>query len=74
MCLAIPSQIVSIDGSSAECDMAGNRITADISLVPDASVGDFVVIHAGFAIQKYDEEEARKTLETIREYVSGVGE
>jgi hydrogenase expression/formation protein HypC len=68
MCLAIPAQILSVRGSSAELDMAGNRLSADISMVPDAVPGDFVMVHAGFAIQKYDETEALATLDILREY------
>jgi len=68
MCLAIPARILSINGSSADLDMVGNRLSADISMVPEVVPGDFVMIHAGFAIQKYDEAEALSTLEILREY------
>ena len=68
MCLAIPARILSINGGSADLDMAGNRLSADISLVPDVVPGDFVMVHAGFALQKYDEAEALATLEIFREY------
>lgn len=68
MCLAIPARILSINGSSADLDMAGNRLSADISLVPDVMPGDFVMVHAGFALQKYDEDEALATLDLFREY------
>jgi hydrogenase expression/formation protein HypC len=67
MCLAIPAQILSIEGTVAQLEMAGNRLAADISLVPDAAVGDYVMVHAGFAIQKYDEDEALRTLDLFRE-------
>ena len=68
MCLAIPARILSINGCSADLDMVGNRLSADISLVPDAAPGDFVMVHAGFALQKYDEDEALATLDILREY------
>ena len=68
MCLAVPAMIIVIDETIAQLEMAGNRITADISLVPDAAVGDYVMVHAGFAIQKYDQAEALLTLELLREY------
>lgn len=74
MCLAIPAQILSIEGSAAQLDMAGNRLSADISLVPDAAVGDYVMVHAGFAMQKYDEDEALKTLELLREVADAIEE
>lgn len=70
MCLAIPAQVQSIEDSTATVDMAGNTTRADISLVPDAKVGDYVIVHAGMAIQIYDEAEALETLEAIREYAS----
>ena len=74
MCLAIPARILSINGSSADLDMVGNRLSADISLVPDAQPGDFVVVHAGFALQKYDEAEALATLDILREYAGPLEE
>lgn len=67
MCLAVPSRIVSISGTTAEVDIMGNRTFADLSIVDDAKVGDYVLVHAGMAIQKYDEDEARKTLELFRD-------
>ena len=69
MCLAVPAKILSISGSSATVDMLGNTTTADISLLEKAAVGDYVLVHAGFAIQKYDEEEAKITLELLKELV-----
>jgi len=70
MCLAIPAKVLSIDGMLASCDVAGNTTEADMTLVPDAVVGDYVIVHAGLAIQKYDEAEALETLKVLREYAS----
>jgi len=67
MCLAVPARIVSISGTTAIVDMEGNRLSTDISIVADVAVGDWVIVHAGFAIQKYDETEALQTLETLKE-------
>ncbi|MBD3345857.1 MAG: HypC/HybG/HupF family hydrogenase formation chaperone [Chitinivibrionales bacterium] len=67
MCLAVPAKILSIDGTVATCDMAGNTTNADISMTPEAGVGDYVIIHAGLAIQKYDEQEALETLALFKE-------
>ena len=67
MCLAVPAKIVSISGSVATVDVLGNRTTADISLLEKPAVGDYVMVHAGFAIQKYDEQEAKITLELLKE-------
>jgi hydrogenase expression/formation protein HypC len=69
MCLAVPAKIISISGSSATVDMLGNTTAADISLLEKASIGEYVLVHAGFAIQKYDEEEAKITLELLKELV-----
>ena len=67
MCLAVPGKIISITGTTATIDMEGNEITADLSIVPEAVAGDWVIIHAGFVIQKYDEHEALETLKLLRE-------
>ena len=66
MCLAVPAEIKSIEGSSATVDYGGVKRTANISLV-EAKVGDFVIVHAGYAIQVMDREEAEKTLDIFRE-------
>ncbi len=67
MCLAVPAKVMSISGPSATVDMMGNTTTADISLLEGVKVGDYVMVHVGFAIQKYDEEEARITLDLLKE-------
>ena len=67
MCLAIPGKIISITETTASIDIEGNRVTADLSIVPDAVAGDWVIVHAGFVLQKYDAQEALKTLELLRE-------
>ena len=66
MCLAVPAEIKSIEDSTATVDYGGVKRTANISLV-EAKVGDFVIVHAGYAIQKLDAEEARRTIELFRE-------
>ena len=66
MCLAVPAEVKSIDGVMANVDFGGVTRTANISLV-DAKVGDFVIVHAGYAIQILDREEAEKTLELFRQ-------
>lgn len=74
MCLAIPAKIVSIEDTTAQLDMAGNSVQADVSMVPDAVIGDYVIVHAGFAIQIYDKQRAEETLETLREYATIYGQ
>jgi hydrogenase expression/formation protein HypC len=67
MCLAVPAKVISIEGSAASVDMMGNTTTADISLLENVSIGDYVLVHAGFAIEKYDEDEAKITLDLLKE-------
>lgn len=66
MCVAVPSEIVSIDGTNAIVDMNGVKRKASIYLTPEAKVGDYVLLHAGFAIQVMDEKEAMETIELLR--------
>ncbi len=61
MCLVVPGQVVSVEGHQADVDFGGVVRKVNVSLV-DALVGEWVVVHAGFAIEKMDEEEARETL------------
>lgn len=61
MCLAIPGKIVNIDGDMGDVDFGGVTRKANLSMV-DAHVGDWAVVHAGFAIQLMDEEDAQETI------------
>jgi hydrogenase expression/formation protein HypC len=67
MCLAIPSKIIKIDNLMAVIDVDGVRREASLLLVEDAQVGDFVIVHAGFAISKIDEQAALETLALLKE-------
>ncbi len=67
MCLAIPARIVELDGDKAVVDAMGNRWRAKTTLLPEAKLGDLILIHAGFAISLVDEEEAKKTWQLIAE-------
>lgn len=67
MCLGIPAKIIEINGDVASVDVAGTRKDASLRLMENVSVGDFVIIHAGFAIEKVDTEKAEETLRLIRE-------
>lgn len=67
MCLAVPAEVIEINGPAAIVDIQGVRTEADISLLDDVKIGDYVMVHTGFAIQKYDEEEALETLRLLRE-------
>ena len=67
MCLAIPAKIVELEGNNAVVDAMGNRFRAKTTLLPEAKLGDLVLIHAGFAISLVDEEEAKETWQLIAE-------
>ena len=66
MCLAIPAQIETIQGKRGQAGLDGNRFEVILSLVPQAKVGDWVLIHAGFAITVLDEQEARETYDLLK--------
>ncbi len=66
MCLAVPAEVKAIKGHTATVDYGGVSREANISLV-DAKVGDFVIVHAGYAIEVMDREEAEKTLDIFRQ-------
>lgn len=67
MCLAIPSKIVEINDQMGVIDVAGVRREASLLLLEDPRVGDWVIVHAGFAIQKIDEAVAQESLRYLRE-------
>ncbi len=69
MCLAIPGKILTIDGVTGVVNMSGVEVNVGLQLVPGAKVGDYVLLHAGFAIQVIDEEEALETEELLAEYI-----
>ena len=68
MCLAIPSEIIEIKDKMATIDVGGVRREVSLLLLPEeASVGDYVLVHAGFAIQKIDKEAAEETFRLFEE-------
>jgi hydrogenase expression/formation protein HypC len=69
MCLAIPGKVVSIDDKIAEVDFGGVNRKVNLSMV-EVEVGDWVIVHAGFAIQTMDEEEALETLKLWEELLA----
>ena len=62
MCLAVPAKITAIDGEEAVLDYGGVTRKANISMLSEVSIGDYVLVHVGYAISKMDEEEALETL------------
>ncbi|NSW93849.1 MAG: HypC/HybG/HupF family hydrogenase formation chaperone [Bacteroidales bacterium] len=67
MCLSMPARIVSIDGDIAQVSIGGAIFSAGLQMVENAKPGDYVLLHAGFAIQILSEEEADETLKILRE-------
>jgi hydrogenase expression/formation protein HypC len=67
MCLAIPALVESIDGAKAVASIEGVRREISIQLTPEAEVGDYVLLHTGYAISILDETEALQTLEMLRQ-------
>lgn len=74
MCLAIPGKLLSISTetglSMGRIDFSGTIIGACLEYVPEAEIGDYVMVHAGFAISKLDEAEAQRTLDLWREMIA----
>jgi len=70
MCLAIPAKITKIDNSMGTIDMEGAQREVSLLLLEDAKIGDYVIVHAGFAIHTIDEAEAKESLKVLRELVS----
>lgn len=67
MCLAIPARIIELEADRAVVDAMGNRFKAKTTLLPEAKLGNLVLVHAGFAISLVDEEEAKQTWQLISE-------
>lgn len=73
MCLAIPALVKSIDGQQAEVEVGGVGRKVSIWLTPEVKVGDYVLLHTGYAINIIDEAEAKETLKLLEE-IAGVSE
>ena len=73
MCLAIPSKIIEIDNFRAMVDVYGARREINLMLMPEeVGIGDFVLVHAGFAIQKVEQDSAHEALKVISEIIEDV--
>ncbi len=70
MCLAVPSKIIEINDKVAKVDVDGVVRETSIMLMEDVKIGDYVIVHAGFAINKVDEEAALKTLQDMRDLLA----
>ena len=69
MCLAVPVKVRKIDKNTAQVEMAGARCSVDIRLLSDVKKGDYILVHAGFGIEKINAKEAKETLKLLK-YVS----
>ena len=67
MCLSVPALVVSIDGQMADVSVGGALFKAGLHMVENVKAGDYILLHAGFAIQKISEEEALETLNLLNE-------
>ena len=67
MCLAIPMKVLAVEGVTAQVDQGGARKEVRIDLLEEVGVGDYVLVHAGFAISRVDPEEAEHTLRLLEE-------
>jgi len=74
MCLAIPARVIKISKNIAEIESLGVKKKIDISLLPEVKEGDFVIVHAGFAIQIIDSSEALITEGYWKEYFAETGD
>lgn len=67
MCLAIPLKVTEVNGNDAMAEIEGVKRKIRIDFVKDVKVGDYVIVHAGFALEKLDPEQAKKNMELIKE-------
>ncbi len=70
MCLGIPGKILEINGNMAKTSVGGTIVNAGLHMLSDVKVGDYILIHTGFALQKISEKEALETLKLIDELES----
>jgi len=67
VCLSIPAMVISVSGDMAEVSVGGALFSAGLQMVENVGVGDYVLLHAGFAIEKLKEEDALETLRLLKE-------
>jgi len=69
MCIAVPMKLIKINGVTGIAELGNLQREIGLLLVENANVGDYVIVHAGYAIQKLDEEEASETIELLKNYL-----
>ena len=67
MCLALPCKVVAIDGDNCTIDVSGMKKDISLALLDDVVIGDYVIVHVGYALTKLDPDEAERTLQTFAE-------
>jgi len=67
MCVAVPAEIISIEGTEAEVNIGGTQRRISIYLTPEAKVGEYVLLHAGFSIRVIDCDEAQATIKLLKD-------
>jgi hydrogenase expression/formation protein HypC len=67
MCLSVPAKIIAIENEIARVSIGGTILTTGLQLIENPKIGEYVLIHAGFAIQKLSEKDANETLQLLRE-------
>lgn len=68
MCLSIPAKVISIEGELARVSVGGTEYEASIQMLEDVNIGDYILLHTGFAIQKISAEDAAETLKLFEEF------
>ena len=74
MCLAVPAKVIEINGKAAIVDFGGVKREARLDLLPDVKVGDYVIVHTGFAIEKLVERTAKEILQAWEEVLKAMEE
>lgn len=69
MCLSIPARVISIEGDMATVSVGGTEYSASLQIIENVEVGDYILLHTGFAIQKLDIQEAEATLKVFEEFI-----
>ena len=74
MCLAIPMRVVSIEGTRGTVELGGVEQPVNLSFTPDVAPGEYVIVHAGFALDRLDEADAARTIELLNELAAAQDE
>jgi hydrogenase expression/formation protein HypC len=67
MCLAVPMKVISKEGDTGSAEMGGIKRNVSFMMLPDVKIGEYIIVHAGFAIERLDEKEAKERLRLLKE-------